>query len=537
MRPKFNPSGLVIAFLGFFLTRYTVTFALVDAPVAFVIGGVVPLVLGLSLSVFGVALTVGAFEREYVRTIVLWTVLGGGAIGLLILATIYGSGHSLFEEVQAIGVFSNVLIGGSVGGALTGLYAARNKAFQNELLNRQNRLVVLNRLLHDKVMNAITVIKGSAPMLRDDPDADMNSVEAILEKVQSIEAVMRSVGDLAEPGQEAERQPVEVAGAVETALQQERERHPDATFVAERLPADVSVYANHRLVDVVCQLLANGAEHAGADAPRVTVAVETEPDTVTISVSDEGPGLPDRNREALERGTTISEQGDPTPGLGLYLVRLFVRVFRGSIQTEVTDEGTTVSISLERVTEAATAESSAPADASGVGVAPAQLGATALAALGAGVVMGAYTQFTTGLMPVIGALYGTESLFIGGLTHEFHSLVFGLIYAGILTVLPRWWQTDWKGLIAVGAAWGTTLWFFASGLVMPFWLNLVGIPAPIPNLSPHSLLAHLLWGGVLGVGYCMSLQSPLSQSRPGQPVLPTDNKGAGSGTWGVVHPR
>ena len=374
-------------------------------------------------------------------------------------------------------------------------------------------------------------------MLRDDPGAEMDAVEAILEKVQSIEAVMSSVSDLAEPGQEAERRPVDVAGAIETALQQERARHPDATIVAGCLPSDVSVYANHRLVDVVCQLLANGVEHAGTDEPRVTVDVNTGPDTVTISVADEGPGLPDRNREALEKGTTISEHGDPTTGLGLYLVRLFVRVFRGSVQTEVTDEGTTVSIALERVTESATAESSAPADASVVGVPPAQLGATALAALAAGVVMGAYTQFTTGLMPVIGALYGTDSLLIGGLTHEFHSLVFGLIYAGILTVLPRWWQTDWKRLVAVGAAWGTTLWFFASGLVMPFWLNLVGIPASIPTLSPHSLLAHLHWGAVLGIGHCVSLQSPLSQDQPGQTVFSMDGKGTGSGPWRVVHPR
>jgi two-component system OmpR family sensor kinase len=535
MPRKFNPSGLVIAFLGFFLTRYTVTFALADASVAFVVGGVIPLVLGLSLSVFGVALTVGAFERWYVRTIALWTVLGSGAIGILILATVYGNGHSL-KNAHTIGLFSNALIGGSVGGTLIGLYAAQNKAFQNELLNRQNRLVILNRLLHDKVMNAVTVIKGSAPLLRDDEDSGLESVDAILEKAESLEAVMSSVSDLAEPGPEAERRPVDVVDAVETAIAEVRERHSSATFVAQGLPSGVSVYANHRLVEVVCQLLENGAEHADGEAPRVTVTVDPEPDTVTISVTDEGPGLPDRNREALEEGTTISEHGDPTTGLGLYLVRFFVRVFRGSIHTEVTDEGTTVSISLERVADSATAESSSPADASVVGVAPAQLGATALAGLVAGVVMGAYMHFTTGLVPVIGALYGTESLLIGSLTHEFHSLVFGLIYAGILVVLPRWWQTDWRGQVSVGAAWGAVLWLVASGLIMPLWLNLVGIATPIPNLSPNSLLAHLLWGLVLGAAYQASQQWPLPWSWPGRILLPSDSEDARSSPWSVIHP-
>lgn len=504
MRRTFTPSGLVVALLGFVLTRYTVTFAHAEASTTFVVGGIVPLFLGLSLSVCGVALAVGAFETWYVRTIAQWTVLGAGVIGLLIVATIYGGPTSVSEDLRTVGIFSNVLIGGSVGGALTGLYAARNKATQRKLLNRQNRLVILNRLLHDRVMNAVTVIKGSAPLLRDDAPPGLESVDAILEKAESLEAVMGSVHDLTEPGTEAERQPVDVPETIETALQQARERHPDATFAAQSLPSDVSAYANHRLADVVGQLLKNGAEHANVDAPRVAVALNTTPDTVTISVSDEGPGLSDKNREALEHGTTISEHGDPTVGLGLYLVRLFVYTFQGSIHTEVTDEGTTVSIVLERVPESAAGDSTPPAGSSLVGVAPTELGTTALSGLVAGVVMGAYMHVTTGVVPVIGALYGTKSLLVGVLTHEFHSLVFGLIYAGILAVLPRWWQAAGPGKVGVGAAWGTVLWLVASGFVMPIWLNLVEIAAPIPNLTLNSLLAHLLWGSVLGLGHHVS---------------------------------
>ncbi|WP_103029488.1 ATP-binding protein [Salinibacter altiplanensis] len=502
MHRTLNPSGLVIALLGFVLTRYTVTFAHVEAPMTFVVGGVIPLVLGLSLSVCGVALTIGSFEAWYVRTIVQWTVLGAVAISVLIVATLYGGPTSFLEEVRTVGIFSNVLIGGSVGGALTGLYAAQNRAVRRKLLNRQNRLVILNRLLHDRVMNAVTVIKGSAPLLRDGADSGLEPVEAILEKSESLEAVMSSVQDLAEPGTEAERQPVDATDAIEEALRRARADHPNATFVAPPLPSELSVYANHRLADVVGQLLKNGAEHATVDAPRVALTLDTAPDTVTISVSDEGPGLSDRNREALEHGTTISEHGDPTTGLGLYLVRLFVRTFRGTVHTEVTDEGTTVSVSLERVPDSTPAEFTSPVDA--VGVAPTRLGALALSGLAAGVVMGAYMHLTTGAVPVIGALYGTKSLLIGVLTHEFHSLVFGLIYAGILTALPHWWQADWRGSVGVGAAWGGALWLVASGLVMPIWLNLVGVTSPIPTLRPNSLLAHLLWGVVLGLGHYMS---------------------------------
>jgi signal transduction histidine kinase len=504
MRRQFNPTGLIIALLGFFLTRSTVTFALAEAPVTFVVGGVLPLLLGLALSVFGVALAVGSFENAYVRTIALWTVLGTATMGVFTIATVYGNGQSLFDEARTVGVFSNLLIGGSVGGALTGLYAAQSDAAQRELMNRKNRLVILNRLLHDRVMNAITVIKGTAPLLREDPDAELDTVDAILTKTHAIEDAMSSVRDLAEPGAKAKRQPTEVDEAIKAALEEARAEHPDASFVARDLPTDLSAYANHRLSDVIYQLLANGAEHANAEAPKVTVRVNSTPEVVTVSVADKGPGLPALHREALEQGTTISNHGDPTPGLGLYLVRLFVHVFGGTIEADVTDAGTTVSLLLDRADGPRAPERPAPGADSGVGAPPKVLGIIAAVALLAGLVMGAYVHLVTGSMPVIGALYGTESALVGGLTHLFHSLVFGLIYAGILVVLPERWLAAGKTRIGVGVAWSLILWLVASGIIMPVWLNLVGIPTPIPNLSPHSLLSHLLWGLVLGGGYHLS---------------------------------
>jgi len=49
-----------------------------------------------------------------------------------------------------------------------------------------------------------------------------------------------------------------------------------------------------------------------------------------------------------------------------------------------------------------------------------------------------------------------------------------------------------------GLGWGATLWLVAAGMVMPLWLQVVGVPAPFPNLSPPGLGSHLVWGGVLG---------------------------------------
>jgi len=48
--------------------------------------------------------------------------------------------------------------------------------------------------------------------------------------------------------------------------------------------------------------------------------------------------------------------------------------------------------------------------------------------------------------------------------------------------------------VALGVAFGFGLWVLAAGVVMPAWLRLVGVGAPLPNLPPGSLAAHALWG-------------------------------------------
>lgn len=117
---RLAPSGLVVATIGFVLTRFTVTVAAYEDPVRFVIAGVVSLVLGLGLSAFGVALSVGQFERTFVDTVAKWCVASAVAMTVLVVLTLVGNGTSLaMEPVRSRTYLSNFLIGGSVGGTLT----------------------------------------------------------------------------------------------------------------------------------------------------------------------------------------------------------------------------------------------------------------------------------------------------------------------------------------------------------------------------------------------------------------------------------
>jgi uncharacterized membrane protein YagU involved in acid resistance len=107
---------------------------------------------------------------------------------------------------------------------------------------------------------------------------------------------------------------------------------------------------------------------------------------------------------------------------------------------------------------------------------------------------------TGGDFPVIGALYGIENLVVAGISHEFHSIVFGLVYASLLSVMAGE-VVRLRRRIAVAVGLGLVLWLFAAGLVMPLWLRVVGIEAAVPTLTVSGLVGHLIWALTLGTSY------------------------------------
>jgi len=99
---------------------------------------------------------------------------------------------------------------------------------------------------------------------------------------------------------------------------------------------------------------------------------------------------------------------------------------------------------------------------------------------------------------VIGSLYGVDSALIGWITHLFHSVVFGLLFAaGVSYVSTYRGEPSLVDLIGAGLGWGTFLWLVAAGIVMPLWLTAVGLSMTLPNLSPLGFVGHAVWGVTL----------------------------------------
>ncbi|MDX1745620.1 MAG: sensor histidine kinase, partial [Halobacteriales archaeon] len=195
----------------------------------------------------------------------------------------------------------------------------------------------------------------------------------------------------------------------------------------------------------------------------------------------------------------------PSSGFGLNLVRLLVEQYNGAVETTVSEEGTTVEVVLGRAGGNAPPVSN-PVDVRSYGVGLEQIVVAIAASLLAGGVMGIVIQTVAGVVPVIGALYGAMDPLVGWITHEFHSVVFGLIYAGIVAIVPARYGDRALGRVGIGILWALSLSLIAAGFVMPVWLRLVGLPAPLPSFNPASVAGHSIWGIVLGGSYHVGLR-------------------------------
>ncbi|MXR52147.1 sensor histidine kinase [Halovenus sp. WSH3] len=496
-----SPWGLVIALLGFVLTRMTVTLAAQESTRQFLFAGIVPLVLGLSLTAFGVILTVGAYDQTLLRRTALWSIAGTGGMAVLVVLTALGtqSDVSTMAEFRQQTYLSNFLIGGAVGGTLTGLYAARNRRHRRDLKRQANRLILLNRLLRDKVINSATAIKGHASVLADGDRTE--SIDVIDGQTDDIIETVENVKYLSETADRSDRSlgAVDVIDCLDSEIDAVRDLAPEAEITVETPAEDVLVRANAQLAEVFRQLLLNAVEYADENAPRVDASVDLAPNHVTVHISDTGPGLPADQRALLERGE-IAEFDDPTTGFGLNIVRLLVESFDGQITTTVDSSGTTVSLRLPR--EGATLGTSSPgATATTAGVAPSRVALAVGASLVAGAVMALAMLVVGGDVPVIGALYGVDNLIVATISHEFHSVVFGLVYAGLLSALPAESSRRLRHQMGIAVGFSLALWLVAAGVVMPLWLRALGLDATVPMLSAPSLLGHLLWGLSLSALY------------------------------------
>lgn len=133
-----------------------------------------------------------------------------------------------------------------------------------------------------------------------------------------------------------------IAFGVEDLLQQavrESKLHAHNVHLVVRVtPAGLSAEGDpERIHQVVANLIANAVRHSPADS-EVTVTARRHQHTVTIEVTDQGPGIPqqeaDRVFERFYRADAARSSTQGGSGLGLAIARWIVDLHGGEIRVE-----------------------------------------------------------------------------------------------------------------------------------------------------------------------------------------------------------
>lgn len=226
-----------------------------------------------------------------------------------------------------------------------------HKRQEAALAERSEQLAIINQVLRHDVRNDIEVMIGWAEHLEEFVDSEeaRTALDRVLDQGEHVVEVTREARDLVDAVEvdwEMALVPVDVGRILRREVDTARARFPTAEISLEADDRSATVMANEFLGSVFGNLLTNAVVHNDADAPEITITSERMEDAVSVRIEDNGPGIPDTQRERLfERGAKGSDSCGT--GVGLYLVRSLVDAFDGTVTVDESEPGgTTVRVDL-----------------------------------------------------------------------------------------------------------------------------------------------------------------------------------------------
>ncbi|OVE83809.1 ATP-binding protein [Natronolimnobius baerhuensis] len=278
----------------------------------------------------------------------------GGAVGLLAVTLPTMLIFPWHDPVVALAWTHFAVTAGAVGGFAVGYVEAR--AVQREVeataaavradqLDEERQvLAYLNDLLRHEVLNSAQIIGGHASLLLEEPPTTRRQarLETINRETESLQAVIDDVRVMLEANARSDQSTVVDLSTLLTETVSAMQTNYNAEINAT-IPASITVDGNDGLKRIFTNVLENAIEHNDNECPHVDLSVETTPETVTVTIADDGPGIPESERE------TLFDRKSSNHGLGLYLVRILVHRYGGTVDlVETSPEGSVFAITLPR---------------------------------------------------------------------------------------------------------------------------------------------------------------------------------------------
>lgn len=226
---------------------------------------------------------------------------------------------------------------------------ARLRAFHEEQMRRPN-------VLSHELRTPLTVVRGAAELLLDESAGPLNPdqkrfVQTIAENSNQVIEMASDL--LAEASLELDLfnlrlEWTEMRQLVRKCVAQLRRVHT-ASIRLDNHGAPLRMQVDPRLMgQAVTNVVNNAARHAG-EGVSILVRVTESDETVTVSVSDDGAGMPPQDRALLFTPFATGGSRRPGTGLGMMITQRIVELHGGRILVDtISRKGTTVFLTLPR---------------------------------------------------------------------------------------------------------------------------------------------------------------------------------------------
>ncbi|MCA9842368.1 MAG: HAMP domain-containing histidine kinase [Cyanobacteria bacterium HKST-UBA03] len=220
-------------------------------------------------------------------------------------------------------------------------------AMADALYHRNTYLREFTAHVSHALKTPITALQGSIELLNDDGDAmpteqrrrflanmagDVDRLKRMVNRLMELaKADMAAMADMTEPGQT----PVAVNTVLEGLIRQAQQQDPALTLTLECLntdtpPGPLTLIPESNLEAVFTNLVDNSRQ---AGATQITLLLDgRHPDTLTLTVQDNGSGLSPGNAEKLFTPFFTTHPTDGGTGLGLSITRRLLESHGGSIR-------------------------------------------------------------------------------------------------------------------------------------------------------------------------------------------------------------
>jgi len=310
------------------------------ATIGLELGPVLAAAMGTSLaaSVLYVGVRLGRSdldERE--RWVVVTAGLGGGFVFTASQALTFAiravEGRSVSEPLLPVLVVGGL---GTLVGVLVGRnYVAAERGRRTAERSR-DAMAFTNSLLRHDVRNALQVVAAHIERLADHDDEEVvESARSIRSQTDSIETLLTEVESLSSVlTGELETEPVDLVDVLASVSEGVADSFEAATVDTD-LPDGLVVEGAEVLYPVFDNLVKNAVKHTPSDDVRIDVTAKAGDDVGVTRVADDGPGIPEDDRERVFESGVSSDSG----GHGLYVAQTIVETLDGDIRVEESDLG------------------------------------------------------------------------------------------------------------------------------------------------------------------------------------------------------